>query len=596
MPEDQVEEIKQKNDIVSIIGEHVDLKKAGRNYKANCPFHAEKTPSFMVSPELQIYKCFGCGESGDVISFLQKYEGMDFPEALKDLADRVGVKLKPAKGFRVSDEKEIIRRINESASLFYHFVLLRHQQGCIALDYLLKERGLSKKTIEEFRIGFAPPAPFALKRFLQEKKKFTLEDIRKSKIFFERNGRFYDRFRDRVIFPLFDHRGNTIGFSGRLLPKDNNKDLAKYINSPETSVYHKSQVLFGLNLTKGEIRRKKAAIVVEGELDLISTWQVGIRNVVALKGSAFTDEQARLLSRYAETLVMALDTDFAGDEAAIRGIRIAENSGMEVKVAKLGKFKDPDEAAKADPDKFKKLLAKPVGVWDFIIDSYFGRHDTETSTGKRAISKHLIPLISNIPDNIVRAHYMSIVAGRLNVPLEAVVAQAGEARIGKKVEGDHKVSNEPPEKTKGRRMMLEESLLKLVLNNIPMTLSKDEDKELIKSPLYGKLYRFLVEYINDNRAFDPNKFGSILPKELFSGYAGLVLSEDDREEKPPITDWKNELDIIRNELRIINVKEELDRITGEMRVLEVEGKMKKLKIKEKEFVELTNELGKLKKN
>ncbi|KKU09188.1 MAG: primase protein [Candidatus Woesebacteria bacterium GW2011_GWB1_45_5] len=404
MPQDQVEEVKQKTDIVSIIGERIEIKKAGRNFKANCPFHGEKTPSFMVSPELQIFKCFGCGEGGDAFSFLEKYEGMEFGEALKYLADRAGVKLQRV-DLGAGSEKEKLIEINTQALRFYNYLLLSHPIGQKALDYLLKERGLKKQTIEEFSLGYSPENPATFKKFLVDKKKFNPGDIAKGGLGLIRGSQIYDRFSGRIVFPLFDHRGNPVGFSGRVLPWDK-RETGKYINSPETPLYHKSNVLFALNLTRPFIKKKKVAIVVEGELDAILSYQAGIRNIVAIKGSALTEEQVRLLSRFAPKFILALDADIAGDSAARRGITVAGNLGVEVKVATITKYKDPDEAARGDLESYKKDLINAKGVWDYLIDSVFAR--------------------SEIGDKIVQAHYANVLARKLDVPLSAVSEEIGK--------------------------------------------------------------------------------------------------------------------------------------------------------------------------
>ncbi|KKR56946.1 MAG: primase protein [Candidatus Woesebacteria bacterium GW2011_GWC2_40_30] len=329
MPENQIEEVKGS----AIIGERIELKKAGRNYKANCPFHGEKTPSFMVSPELQIFKCFGCDAKGDVFSFLEQYEGMEFPEALKYLADRAGVKLQKFQGGE-SSEKERLIEVNTQTLRFYNYLLLEHPVGKKALDYLMNQRGLKKETIQEFSLGYSPESSYSLKKFLVDKKKFTPSEVERAGIGIVRGSNLYDRFNGRVVFPLFDHRGNSIGFSGRVLPWDK-RETGKYINSPETPLYHKSNVLYGLNLARGLIKKKKTAIVVEGELDLISSWQAGIKNVVAIKGSALTEEQVKLLSRFAQRFILALDSDMAGDAATRRGIKVASDMGVEIKVAEI---------------------------------------------------------------------------------------------------------------------------------------------------------------------------------------------------------------------------------------------------------------------
>lgn len=329
---DQVEEIKQKTDIVSLISEYLELKKAGRNYKAICPFHSEKTPSFVVSPELQMYKCFGCGEGGDVYTFLQKYEGMDFPEALRFLADKAQIKLISIRP-EAAGEKEKLFQINSLAARFYNYLLLSHPIGKRALYYLEKQRGLSKDSIKRFLLGFSPEVPGSLVKFLVDKKKFQVKDLEKAGLLLFDSGRAVERFRGRIMFPIFDHRGNVVGFSGRILPSERSENLAKYINTPETPVFHKSNLLYGLSLTKEDIKGKKEAILVEGQMDVVSSWEKGITNIVAIGGSALTEEQVRLVSRFAERVVFALDTDFAGNSAARRGVVLAQEADLEVYLA-----------------------------------------------------------------------------------------------------------------------------------------------------------------------------------------------------------------------------------------------------------------------
>ena len=394
MSQDQIEEVKAKTDIVSIITEHVELKKAGRNYKGLCPFHSEKTPSFMVSPELQIFKCFGCLESGDVISFLQKHEGMDFPEALKYLADRAGVKL-IQRQFKGSGEKEKLFEINALAAKFYNYILLSHKVGKPALDYLIKERGLKLETIKTFNIGFSPNVPLALKKFLIDKKKYSYQDLEKAGIVYRRGSGVVDRFKGRIIFPLFDHRGNNIGLAGRILPSIKT-EAGKYINSPETEIYHKSKVLYGLNLVRRDIKKENSAVVVEGELDMISSWQAGVKNTVAIKGTALTEDQVRLLNRFCNVFILALDSDAAGDKAARRSIALAQDQGVEVKVARLGKYKDPDDMARKALGEYKKALEKAQGVWDFLVDLIFSKYDETSGTGKAKISKEIIPVLAEM--------------------------------------------------------------------------------------------------------------------------------------------------------------------------------------------------------
>ncbi len=569
MPENQIEEVKSRTDMVSIIGERIELKKAGRNYKALCPFHGEKTPSFMVSPELQIFKCFGCGEAGDIFAFLEKYEGMEFAEAMKYLADRAGVKLQKFQG-GASSEKERLMEVNRQAMRFYNYLLLEHPIGRKALGYLIENRGLTTATIKEFQLGYSPESSYSLKKYLIDKSKFTLTEIERAGIGIVRGQSLYDRFNGRIIFPLFDHRGNPIGFSGRILPWDK-RETGKYINSPETPLYHKSNVLFGLNLTRSFIKKKKTAIVVEGELDLISSWQAGIKNVVAIKGSALTEEQVRLLSRFAQKFILALDSDMAGDAATRRGIKVASDMGVEIKVAEItGGYKDPDEAARGNIESYKKNLIGAKVIWDFLIDSVFARNNAETGSGKAKISKEIIPILSEISDNIVRAHYVNVVAKKLGVPLDAVTEEISKVEKGGVT---HAVPEEKREE-RTKREILEENFLKLAFTGNPKALLMNDVSKLVKLPLNVKL---IEEYKKkpQGKTFEISEFGKNLPKELFEGFSKMVLGEE-RNLDENAEELQKELELVKKELKILAVKEKLEILQSQIREMEDKGDKKKL--------------------
>ena len=579
--DNQIEEVKTRTDIVSIIGERIELKKAGRNYKALCPFHGEKTPSFMVSPELQIFKCFGCSEGGDVFAFLEKYEGMEFGEALKYLADRAGIKLKKFGGGEASEKEKLID-VNTHAMRFYNYLLLEHPAGKRALNYLVETRGLKLDTIKEFQLGYSPESSYSLKKYLIDRKKYNLADVERAGIGIIRGQSLYDRFNGRIIFPLFDHRGNPIGFSGRVLPWDK-RETGKYINSPETPLYHKSSVLYGLNLSRSFIKKKKTAIVVEGELDLISSWQAGIKNIVAIKGSALTEEQVRLLSRFAGRFILSLDSDMAGDAATRRGIKVATDSGVEIKVAEIsGGYKDPDEAARGNIESYKKDLIGAKVIWDYLIDSVFGRFDASTGSGKAKISKEIIPILADIGDEIVQAHYANVVAGKLGVPLEAVTEQVKKVEKGTVVANLSSLGERPGEKSK--REILEENLLKLAFAVKPEILLSDKASELVKSPLFTRL---IEEYKKSSgkKPFKIADFGKELPKELFEGFSKIVLGEE-RNPDENIEELKKELELVQKELKILGVKERLEVLQTQIREMEEKGESTKLLKAQKEFNEL----------
>ena len=576
----QVDEVKDKTDIVSVIGEYVDLKRSGSNYKGLCPFHSEKSPSFMVSAELQIFKCFGCSKGGDVITFLQEYEGMEFYEALEFLAKKAGVKLAPIQGKKFS-RKEELYKVNYLVQKFYIYILHNHSSGKHVLEYLKKDRGLKLETVKEFGIGFSPDVPFALKKYA-ERKGININDLEQAGIVYSKNGRAFDRFRGRIVFPLLDHRGNTAGFAGRILPgKDN---IAKYINTPETPVYHKSNMLFGLYNVRRDIKKQDQAIITEGELDMISAWQVGIKNTVALKGSAFTSEQVKLLSRYTKNIILALDADLAGDAAAKRGIQLAQSQGFEIKVATLVGYKDPDDAAREDPDSLKKAIKNAKNVWDFLIDSIFDKYDVSKGSDKAKISKEVVPVLTSIEDGIVQAHYIDLVARRLSVPVEAVSNRvSGSSDRFLKNDADEVVVLED-KKIKSRRELMEEHLLTAAFRSDPIKLLVHQ--KLLRTPFASRLVAKLEEYLKEDD-YDLKNFSHKLPEELKISFSMMVLKEFQGADpnKPEI--WEKEFKALIYEIKLSDVKSDLEKITETIKEYEKAGHKEKLKEAEKKHKKLT---------
>lgn len=509
MSDNQIEEIKSKVDIVSIIGEHVQLTKSGTNFKGLCPFHSEKTPSFMVSPELQIYKCFGCNESGDVFTFLEKYEGMEFSEALRYLAEKTGVKLTSFGGIQTS-EKDVLYEINNLAAKFYNYLLVTHPIGKVALNYLKEERKTDETSIKIFNIGFAPHGKNVLSDFLIKKKKYKIADIERSGLIYKsRNGKIYDRFAGRIIFPITDNRGNVIALAGRQVPPER-KDSGKYINSPETQIYHKSSSLYGLSITKDFIKKEGFSVVVEGEIDLVSSFQTGVKNIVAIKGSAFTEEQARLLGRYTKEVVLALDSDFAGIAASIRGIKILTDNEFEVRVATLGKYKDPDDVARSNPAFLMDQIKNAMPVWDFVIDSVVAKYPKETAGGKAKISKELTPILAGITNKIVQEHYINKLAKMLSVSEEAVIEEVEKKQDKEEKFYEFPFSNQASN-TKPIKELREEKLVGLILKIKPGLLKDERIRKIITIPV---LKRLLDE-------FDGNPKN--LAKELLTKYGELTL-------------------------------------------------------------------------
>lgn len=525
---DTVEEIKKKLDIVEFIGAFVSLKKAGRNYKGLCPFHQEKSPSFIVSPDRQIWHCFGsCGEGGDAIRFLMKFENLTFPEAVKELAGKLNIPISVT--FSSEDavwkKKEKLFLINRTACDFYHYVLLQSKFGKKARDYLI-ERNIKNETVKTFELGYAPLSWNSLLRFLY-KKKFRNEELLEAGLLIQtEKGSVYDRFRGRMVFPLKDARGNIVGFSGRLLSED--KKQAKYINTPETYIYHKRETLFGLHLAKESIRIEKNVIVVEGEFDMISPYQSGISNIVAIKGSALTKEQLLLIKRYTNRINLALDSDEAGEEAMKRGIEEAEKMDFELGVITFSDGKDPDDAIQKNPIAFKKAVLSPVPIYDFLISHFQKKYPKDDAFSKKNIGEAIIPFLIYINNPIVLSYYIKKIAVLLGVDENSIESILRKTKYKKKAFIPPMEENKQP---KGHRTeMIERHFLSLLFQTENIVKNLLLVKEILHSgdfsyPAFGNLFDELIKgHISLNHPFDANDFAQTLSPQLRSVYDEIYLS------------------------------------------------------------------------
>lgn len=429
----QIDEVKQATDIIQLIGERLQLQRSGSNWRGLCPFHSEKSPSFFVSEPMQRYKCFGCGESGDVFTFLQKYEAMTFGEAIKMLADRAGITLKDYAPTQEDDSKERLLQILNLAKEYYHFVLTKHEVGEPARQYL-KARGTTQESIKLFQLGYSQESWDGLLKYLRDKKKFSEAEIEKTGLLVRsKGGRVYDRFRGRVMFPLTNHRGQVVGFSGRVL--DAAAKEAKYINTPETLLYHKSQMLFGYSELFQEIRKKREVVVVEGEFDVISSAQAHLNTVVAIKGSALTTDHVKLLGRVVDRVILSLDQDAAGVEATKRAIAIIKDTPLELRVvnlrAVLAQLKaeqpdldvsklDPDMVARQFPGLWRDAVKGSISAYEFFLQAALAQYDISTPEGKRDIMTELGPVLHGIPLVIEQDVYIKKLAQALGVKEEVV--------------------------------------------------------------------------------------------------------------------------------------------------------------------------------
>ncbi len=409
-----VERIKELLNIADVVGEYVDLKPAGSYYKANCPFHKEKTPSFIVTPDRGTYRCFGCGASGDVFSFVQEFEGLDFKGALRLLGSRAGVEIKERGDGAFKKKRDRLFVATEKATEFFEESLINSKN---ALKYL-RERGVLEKTQKEWRLGYAPAQWRALYENLLGGG-VTETDMKEAGLIKMKENKTYDTFRDRLIFPIFDASDNIIAFSGRAL---NPTDKApKYLNSPDTEIFNKSEVLYGLNKAGRSIRRTGYAVLVEGQFDMIMSQQAGVENTVALSGTSVTDEHIKRLKRFAKNILLAFDSDEAGIHSAYKTAALAFKEGMDVKIARLPKDKDPADCIRENRSEWKRILTDaPHAVLHTL--NYIKETFSEKRKRINAIHEFTFPMISLIESEMDQSYFIGIIADELNIPFENVRA------------------------------------------------------------------------------------------------------------------------------------------------------------------------------
>ena len=416
IPEPVLEQIRQNNDVVEVIGYYFPLKRAGANFRALCPFHKEKTPSFNVNPSKQIWHCFGCGEGGNVFTFVMKYENVDFVTAVRRLAERAGIKLEfeERAGDPGRDQKEQLLALHEVAANFFHHNLMKEPGANVAREYL-KKRKITAETAKKWRLGYSPDAWDGLIQHAGAKK-FSPETLAAGGLALqrERGDGYYDRFRGRLMFPIGDEQGRAVGFSGRILTDA--KDQPKYVNSPETPIFQKGRILFALDKAKRAILDEKYAIVCEGQVDTISCHEAGVENVVAPQGTALTEQHARILKRYAEEVVLMFDADAAGQNAIVRSAEPLWDAGVVIRVAVLPAGHDPDSFVKEfGADKRKELVTQSPSFFLYLLDRLSQQHDPRSERGKLQIARQMAEWLARIPTPILLATYAQQTAKRLDI-------------------------------------------------------------------------------------------------------------------------------------------------------------------------------------
>ncbi|MDO8583520.1 MAG: DNA primase [bacterium] len=573
---DEVSQIRERVDLVSLISEYIPLKKMGRNFKTVCPFHNEKTPSFVVSPERQIWHCFGgCGKGGDVYQFLMEYENLEFVEALRILSKRTGIQLKES-SFQtgVSGKKEIIYKLNKAALDFYHYVLTKHAVGKNALTYLTEKRKLDIGLIETFSLGFSPKDGVSLSNYLMQKKGYKKEDLIEAGLAFYSGSRVVDFFRNRVMFPLFDHRNNVVGFSGRAI--DEPYSGGKYINTRETIVYHKGSMFFGLNTAKDEIKKMDKAIILEGELDVIACFSIGIKNAVAVKGTALTESQVALLARFTNNICLCFDTDDAGYTATKRSLPVLEKKGINITTCIFGDAKDADEAIKSDPVAYKKSIKKDVPVYDYIFSKTLLAFDKNAVDGKREITSELLPIIARIENEIVKEHYLKKISAEVDITLDALLKEM--ERVAKKEVVKDDIVFVKKEK-KSRSEMLEDYFMSLIVQHEDPKSMFDSCLSILKdykfeTVAFQKIIDYLSEYLTKNNIFKIHDFLRVLPKELAVSFDTSYLFP-----LPKFNSDKEyilEVEKVARELRALFLKNKIKEISENLKLGEKDEDIKKV--------------------
>lgn len=470
-----VDQIKQKLDIVDVVGSYIKLQKVGANYRAPSPFNSETNPSFYVSPAKQIWHDFSSGKGGDMFSFVMEVENIEFTEALKILAKKAGVTLdispQEKKQRSVKDRQY---ELNDIASSVFEKQIFYSTPGKKALQYLL-DRGLTMETIQKWRIGYAPDSWDFLYKFLS--KKYTGNEIEKAGLAIRNNkGGFYDRFRERIMFPIFSPTNKISGFTGRILTKaQEEKGMSKYMNVPNTLVYDKSIALYGLNFAKMGVVKKGEIIIVEGQMDVLMSHQAGVTNVIASSGTALTEKHLETLKKFTKNLILAFDMDLGGNSAMDRAIKLAIANGFNVSTITMSKGKDPADIVQESPDEWIKMAQEKKSIVDFYFEVASSRYDADTVEGKKEISNMVLPVIKILSSKIEQNYWLEKLSGKIRTPVNVLTDEMAniEGYAMPVIKEEVKKVVQKPQTVKSRKDMLEERILSLALYDSKLKISKE---------------------------------------------------------------------------------------------------------------------------
>ncbi len=589
-----VEQIKDRLDIVEVIQGYIQLNKIGANYKACCPFHNEKTPSFTVSAEKQIWHCFGCGLGGDIFGFVMQIEGVEFKDALRILAERAGVQLEKQNPKLVS-QKERLEAVLKESEMFFQNQLMNTAEGKMALKYLIEERGISQESIKKFSLGYAPNQWQGLSQFLLNQN-MKAEDIAEAGMAFKKDGtnEVTDRFRGRIMFPIKNGQGRIVGFGGRIFEqayhdKEKIKQVGKYINTPQTLLYNKSQILYGLDHAKNVIRRLNECVLVEGNLDVIASHQAGVENTVATSGTALTEEQVKIIKRLTDKVVLAFDMDQAGIDAMQKSVDITLKNGFNISILVNESGKDAAETVRVNPEIWKNAVKSAIGVLDFYFRIVFKDLDLGSSTNKRIVAKKMLPIIARMSDSIMQADALRRLSEKLNVSekilsetirtmrqtVSSTTATVGFSSVN--TAGNLMV------KKKSKRILLEEKVLSILIGghcrNLEMFSELDFSPDDFLDSELKKIARCVWNLLGRDSAIDFRKFREELKDSVDSGTVDCLLLMAEEVEEHPIQEMKNSIVVIQK----MSLRTILESLGNDIKEAERKNDKKALRVLLEEF-------------
>lgn len=599
----EVDEIKARLDIVDVITPYVPLKRAGANFKGVCPFHQEKSPSFMVSQTKQIWHCFGCHEGGDVLSFVQKIEGLSFFETLVMLGERVGVKVqkRPDKPGETPDVKQRLRELLAVSAKFFHAVLTDHPKAKDARAYADK-RKLQRTTIDLFQLGYAPESWDTLTKFLRAKGYTPQEMVASGMVIFNQERKsYYDRFRNRFMIPLRDVHGNVVGFTARAI--GDSYEGGKYINTPQTVLYDKSKIVFAIDQARQAIKEAGYAVIVEGNMDAISSHQAGVKPVVAVSGTAFTEAQIALLKRFTKTLVFSFDSDAAGLMAARRSVELALKAGMEVKMLTLPFGKDPDECIQQDVNAWKTAIASARPMLEELIKRSVQKNDPYSAPGKKAIQEDVLSVMAYLSNPVEIDHYLRILSDEIQTQPQILFEEL-KKRAGAQAHASGPKPSTPSATlvSKQSQPMLSEDqqalfeFLSLALLS-PALLEKLDPSWLPEQSSLTELYKTLYSYYSSSITGAPlpdfQAFITSLSPELQESVVRIQLFGDNAFADVPPVDLQSHAHVRLHFLKKKYLLRELGRIQSALKQAERSGDATTLPELMRAFSQVSEQLAQL---